>query len=250
MGASDTVSSGGSSQNFKEECLRGKEVTKLSDPAIVSSEKEQASYSSLTVDESTSSEEQISDTSDDVSKLTPAEVQSILESTKEAGKVVRIQDKQEMMALHKRLTALEGKLKKKLGFTSMATYKRAMKYGQDGQKNLPVPTYVLAHQTQLCKAFHVREVYLDQTKRMQKRNKKLLNYMKHQVRDIREESERREQLLQEKVDSKRVKVVKMCHTLELDPDAWRQEVNILQRFSDVLSVIPGLNGWIRRLEID
>lgn len=251
MAASDTVPNEGSSRHCKEEWLQDKEVPKSGNPATVSSETELASDSSLTVDDSTISEDapveskfsfvekgevKTSDSSDDVSRQTPSEVQRILESTKEAVKASRIQNEQEIMALQKRLTTLEGKLKKKLGFTSMAIYTKAMRDG-----TLPVPTYVLTHQTQLCRALHVHEIYLDQIERMQKRNKRIINHLKHQIEDLREESERRKQPLQEAIDSKRDEVVRMCHTIGLDPDDWAPRGNMLKRISSAFNVF---NEWM------
>ncbi|KAL3940884.1 MAG: hypothetical protein SGBAC_004650 [Bacillariaceae sp.] len=177
----------------------------------------------------------------DLSKLSPEEVTSLLNHTKENGAKRRAENAKMITLMEQKLSNLEGKLKRKLGMTSVATYTQAIK------PDMPLPTYVITNQTQLCRAFHVHEVYLNQTKKMQKRNKKLLSFLTKQIKSIHAESERREIPLQKQVAESKREVVRMCRILEINPDDWKkpEENELLKRVSEVLTGIPMLGEWAR-----
>ena len=177
----------------------------------------------------------------DLSKLSPEEVASLLKRTKEDGEKRRAENANDIRLMHQKLTNLESKLKKKLGMTNMATYTQAMK------TDMPLPTYVTANQKQLCRAFHVHEVYMNQIKKMQKRNKKLLSFLKKQIKLLQDDSKRREAPFQEQVATSRAQVVKMCRILEINPDDWKRpgENELIRKVTEALSGVPMLGPWAR-----
>ncbi|CAJ1947097.1 unnamed protein product [Cylindrotheca closterium] len=177
----------------------------------------------------------------DLSRLTPEEVASLLKRTKEDGERRRAENANNVRQMQVKLTNLESKLKKKLAMTSMAPYTQAMK------TDMPLPTYVTANQKQLCRAFHVHEVYMNQTKKMQKKNKKLLSFLKKQIKLLQEDSKRREASLQDEVTESRAEVVKMCRVLEINPEDWKRpgENELMKKVSEVLSGVPMLGEWAR-----
>jgi hypothetical protein len=215
--------------------------------------------------ESILSQEQISDTDEPQPELTttttsssssssssnqdsvsPAVLQKILNDLTQNEETSRNEHHQEIKRLKTRLSSLDIKLRKKLGMTSMATYTQAMKNGNDGENNLPTPTYVLTHQTQLCRAFHVHEIYLTQIKKMQRRNKKLILHLKHEMDALKKESAEREPPLRAKVESSKHQVLEMQQALGIDPNndpAKRPsggETNLVRR---ITAIIPGFHGW-------
>lgn len=177
----------------------------------------------------------------DLSKLTTEEVASLLKSTKENGEKRRTERANRIRQMQQKLKSVEDKLKRKIGMAGMAPYREAIK------TDMPLPTYVTTNQTQLCRAFHVHEVYLNQTKRMQKKNKKLLSFLSRQIKLLQEQNQLRETLLREKVDDTRTQVVHMCSVLEINPDDWKRpgENELIRRVSEALSGVPLLGDWAR-----
>jgi len=168
----------------------------------------------------------------DLSKLTTEEVADLLRHTKEIGEARRAENAKELMVFNKTLTNLEEKLERKMkGLVCISSYTKAMK------TDLPLPTYVMTNQIQLCRTFHVNEIYMNQIKKMQKRNKKVISFLTKQVKVLKEESKRREDPLRADVDVARKEVVRMCRILEIDPDDWKksQENELMQMISDVYS---------------
>mmetsp|Transcript_27846 Transcript_27846/g.67753 ORF Transcript_27846/g.67753 Transcript_27846/m.67753 type:complete len:326 (+) Transcript_27846:84-1061(+) len=177
----------------------------------------------------------------DLSKLTPEEVESLLKHTKETGAKRAAENAKAIREMEQKLANLQNKLKRKLNMTSTTNYTQAIK------TDMPLPTYVTASQTQLCRAFHVNEVYMNQTKKMQKRNKKLLVFLKKQIKLLTEESQRREVPLQDEITESRTEVVRMCRILEIDPDDWKRRGSneLMEKITEIFSGVPVLGEWAR-----
>jgi hypothetical protein len=276
---SSTVSSAESSKDLKEEKPNTDSKQEGAEPAaepalpLDSSEAavdgptysaEHEAKAAIPAKESMLSEEERSDT--DVSdpttdtttrsspdSVSPAILQKILNDLNQNKETTRKEHQEELKRLTTRLSNLDSKLKKKLGMTGMATYTQAMKDGNDGANKLPTPIYVLTYQTQLCRAFHVHEVYLTEIKKMQRRNKKLILHLQHEIDALKKESAERELLLTEKVESTKHQVLVMQQALGIDPKnsppkrpnrpslffGKGGETNLVKR---ITAIIPGFIG--------
>lgn len=261
MAASDssTVSSAGSSSKDlkKEKCNGGTAAT--SKEHIFEANTEDVELSA--VDSSSSDDDSVAVAAvegqlEEYVVTTPttsvASLQTALEDLIQSSEIARKEHKQEMQRLEAKLLSLTSKLKRKLGMISMATYTQVMKDNGGDEDTLPTPTYVLTYQTQLCRAFHVHEVYLTQIKKMQRRNRKLILHMRHEVSHLQQESTERKLPLSDQVEHTQEQVLEMQETLGIDPSRASTsslpslffekgaEHHLVKRFT---AILPGLGGW-------
>jgi hypothetical protein len=272
---SSTVSSAGSSKDLKKE-KPNTDSKQEGEPAVEPAVEpalpldssqavdcsEHEAKADIPAKESILSEERRSDTyepepttatASSQDSVSPAVLQKILNELIQNEGTARNEHQQELKRLKTRLSSLEIKLRKKLGMTGMATYTQAMKDGNDGKNKLPTPIYVLTYQTQLCRAFHVHEVYLTQIKKMQRRNKKLILHLKHEMDALKKESAERELPLTVKVKSTKHQVLEMQQALGIDPnnDPAKRSRSILffekagetKLVKRITAIIPGFQGW-------
>jgi hypothetical protein len=171
----------------------------------------------------------------------PEELTRMLKELIASGLQSEIENEQEQRSFESRYKRLKATLDKMLGLSSMAIYTEVMK--GTGQ-NIPTP-YVLAYQTQLCRAFHVNEIYSTQIKKSQKKNKKLISFLNSKIVELQHETTEREKILDMKLRKKNNQVMSMCKSLGIDPLRQRSLVNITSdtRTSWIPNTLSIFGGW-------
>jgi hypothetical protein len=138
------------------------------------------------------------------------------------GDRIRLENRRELLSLRSNLAPLIKSYNEKKEVSDQSVYQEIIK---ESFKDEKVTSYVRKIQSLLCHTLHTQEVEMNQIKIAQRYNKQLIVYLSKEIRNLKNESLRREEMLKEDA-------IKIKNTIEpirqmREEDARDQEEEII-----------------------